>query len=142
MTGNTANQHDIYPLGKIIKGNKVATITDNRPLDNLVPLILHFSAVLGPEWPIVVFTGPSPPPAFKSAPFLRLIEAGSIQVVPLSDTVKFYNTFSVSAYLTDPWFWEMLAPADHVLLFQADSSKDNRLFVFSRPMLTLLSVFS
>ena len=27
----------------------------------------------------------------------------------------------MSAFLTDPWLWEQLAPADHVLLFQSDS---------------------
>lgn len=59
ITDNASIQQDVQPLGRIIKGNKVATIIDNQPLDILVPLILHFSAVLGPEWPIIVFTGPS-----------------------------------------------------------------------------------
>ena len=121
ITDNTATQQDVHPLGKIIKGNKVATIIDTRPLDTLVPLILHFSAVLGPEWPIVVFTGPSPPPAFNCAPFVRLIKAGLLQIVTLPENVKLFSAFTVSAFLTDPWLWEQLAPADHVLLFQADS---------------------
>jgi hypothetical protein len=116
-----SSQQDVYPLGKTIKGNKVAVIIETRPLDSLVPLILHFSAVLGPEWPIVFFTEPSLPPAFKSAPFVRLINAGLIHIVPLPDHIKFVNSVAVSSFLTNSWIWEQLAPADHVLLFQSDS---------------------
>ena len=116
-----SSQQDVCPLGNIIKGKKVATIIETRPLDSLVPLILHFSAVLGPDWPIVVFTEPPLPPSFKSAPFVRLINAGLICVIPLPEDVKFPNSVAVSTFLTSPWVWEQLAPADHVLLFQSDS---------------------
>jgi hypothetical protein len=121
ITDNSPFQQGVHPLGEIIKGKKVATIIETRPLDTLVPLILHFSAVLGPEWPIVVFTGPSPPPAFKSAAIKRLTKDGLIHIVPLTADVKFFSAFTVSDFLTNTWFWEQLAPADHVLLFQADS---------------------
>lgn len=118
---DASHQPNARPSSSIIKGNKVATIIENRPLANLVPLILHFSAVLGPEWPIVVFTGATPPPAFKSAAIERLIKAGLLDIVPLSDDVRFMGSKTVSAFLASPWFWDQLAPADHVLLFQADS---------------------
>lgn len=110
------------PSEQIAKSKKVATIIETRPLDSLVPLILHFSAVLGPDWPIVLVTDPAQaPPSFKSAPFLRLQKAGQLFIVALPTDVKFVDSIAVSKFLTSPWIWEQLAPADHVLLFQADS---------------------
>jgi hypothetical protein len=98
----------------------VAVIVENRPLDNIVPLILHFSTVLGPNWPVVIFTSqenriPS------SAPFQRALGDGGIQIRVLPPHVKFHVRDEVSDFLTSPWLWESLAPAPHVLLFQADS---------------------
>ncbi|RFU24001.1 hypothetical protein B7463_g12337, partial [Scytalidium lignicola] len=106
-----------------IKGKKVATIIENRALDNLIPLILHFSTVLGPEWPIVLFTDPSllQLPDFKSPAFARLVNSGHISIIPLGEDVHFADSVAVSTFLTNPWVWEQLAPADHVLLFQSDS---------------------
>src|ERR1700709_537606 len=37
----------------------IAAITKNRSPDNPAPLILHFSTVLGPNWPVVLFTSES-----------------------------------------------------------------------------------
>ncbi|KAH8802509.1 hypothetical protein F5884DRAFT_473592 [Xylogone sp. PMI_703] len=122
--------HQHAPLAEVslsqkasIKGNKVATIIENRPLDNLIPLILHFSIVLGPEWPIVLFTDPSllQLPPFKSAAFARFVNSGHISIIALGEDVHFADSIAVSDFLTTPWVWEQLGPADHVLLFQADS---------------------
>jgi len=103
----------------IITGN-VATIIDTRPLDHLMPLLLHFSSVLGPEWPIILFTAyeNSIPP---SAPFKRLIDEHRIAVKFLPPTVDFSKRLDVSRFLTEAWLWEQLAPAGHVLIFQSDS---------------------
>ncbi|KAL8907344.1 MAG: hypothetical protein Q9207_001462 [Kuettlingeria erythrocarpa] len=77
-----------------IDPNKIATIIENRPLANLVPLILAFSAVLGPTWPIRILHSPQNTKLFTSSPSItRLIESNQ----------------------------ENLAPAKHILMFQTDS---------------------
>jgi len=100
-----------------LSNGKVAAILERRSLPNLVQLILHFSTVLGPEWPIYVFTSPENIIAMaQSAAFNRSIRNGHfhIGVLPESDA-------NPSEYFTKPWFWEMLEPAEHVLLFNAES---------------------
>lgn len=39
----------------------------------------------------------------------------------LPEGLFFPNWDSVSDFLTTPWLWNDLAPADHVLIFQSDS---------------------
>jgi hypothetical protein len=97
----------------------VAVIIDDRPLDKLVPLILHFSSVLGPNWPVILFTSQSASP--MSAPFRRAINERRLSVRFLPPNIQFTSQLSVSEFLTSSWLWEQLAPAEHVLLFQADS---------------------
>ncbi|KAM7199755.1 hypothetical protein V8F20_005625 [Naviculisporaceae sp. PSN 640] len=150
--------------GQII--DKVATITDTQYTDRLIPLIMHFHAVLGPDWPIVFFTSnetldnyilpllsdfpsnetsPSPtiqargdwlqatqatpiptssqiltPPA-GSASFRRAVELGSITVRTIPDQFNLSSRDGVNIYLSRPWLYEQLAPATHVLVFQADA---------------------
>lgn len=99
--------------------NKVAIIAETRPLENLVPLILHFSKVLGPTWPIVLYTYASTIPKLPTKDFLHA--TGPISVRPLPKGISFLSHKAVSTFLTTPWIWEQLAPADHVLLFQSDS---------------------
>lgn len=97
-----------------------AAIVDTRSLGQLLPLLLHFSSVLGPGWPIVLFTSPQneiPP----SAPFKRLIDEHRLAVRFLPPNVDFENRLDVSRFMTEPWMWEQLAPAGHVIMFQADS---------------------
>ena len=97
----------------------VAVIIEDRPLSNLAPLMLYFSSILGPSWPIILFTsGDSAPntPAFQ-----RAVDDGHISVQKLPDGVHFDEHRAVTEFLTLPWLWEQLAPAGHVLMFQADS---------------------
>lgn len=102
----------------IEKSDHVAVIIEQRPLANLVPLILHFSSVLGPAWPVVVYTSVGFP---ISPPISRAVESGSLTIRQLPDDVELNSHSKVSEFLTTPWIWESLAPAEHVLLFQADS---------------------
>ncbi|KAG4427541.1 hypothetical protein IFR05_016975 [Cadophora sp. M221] len=97
----------------------VAAIIENRPIDRLVPLLVHFSSVLGPNWPIFLFTSQYVIPS--SAAFKRLIDEERLIVRFLPSTVDFNDRLDVSGFLTKPWVWEQLAPAGHVLIFQADS---------------------
>ncbi|PVH89036.1 hypothetical protein DL98DRAFT_508872 [Cadophora sp. DSE1049] len=98
----------------------VAAIIEDRPLSNLAPLLLHFSSVLGPTWPIVLFTSENTL-LNQSIPFQRAVNEGRISLRSLPSDIHFESHRAVSELLTIPWFWEQLAPAGHVLLFQADS---------------------
>ena len=100
-------------------GSKVAVIVDNRADSRLVPVILHFSSILGPDWPILLFTTSTFGTVSKT--FDRKITDGSIQLRNLSSAIGFEKHTDVSAFMTTPWLWEQLAPAKHVLLFQLDS---------------------
>ncbi|KAL3418600.1 hypothetical protein PVAG01_10316 [Phlyctema vagabunda] len=104
---------------KAAPAKNVAVIIEDRPLSNLAPLLLHFSSVLGPDWPIVLYTSEGKQPG--SLPFRRAVEEGRISVRNLPDGIAFTQHQAVSQFLTSPWLWDQLAPAGHVLLFQADS---------------------
>ncbi|KAH9218238.1 hypothetical protein DL95DRAFT_458494 [Leptodontidium sp. 2 PMI_412] len=83
----------------LLSTSKAAVIVENPPLENLVSIILHFSSVLGPEWPIHLFTS-----------------EGNIRAFPTRS-----SGWEVPCFFTKLWFWEQMAPAEHILMFQADS---------------------
>lgn len=108
--------------------NKVAVITDTQYTSRLIPLILHYHAVLGPDWPIVFYTSPEtisehlqPESQTSSAVWRRAVEDGRIQVRSIPAEFNLTSRDGVNLYLSRPWLWEQLAPAQHVLLFQADA---------------------
>ena len=111
-----------YSAANISTSNKVAVIVDTRASGNIVPLVLHFSAVLGPTWPVLIYTPSENFGTFTtSAALLRYQAIGRVVVRPLAEGVWFPNWDSVSGFLTTSWLWEELAPAEHILLFQSDS---------------------
>lgn len=103
---------------------------ETRATPNLVPIILHFSSVLGPTWPIKIFTiSDAQTNMTKSLPLQRKVADGTVQFVILPATADFKEHSAVSAFLTKRWFWEQLMPAERVLMFQPDSilcSNSNR----------------
>lgn len=113
----------IYAPTSQLQDSKVAAIIEDRPLANLVPLILHFAAVLGPTWPIRVFHAQSNAHLFvRSAAFGQHVASGRINTTMLGPEVSFASHQDVSRFLAATTsFWDALAPAEHVLLFQADS---------------------
>ncbi|KAL8946464.1 MAG: hypothetical protein Q9222_007144 [Ikaeria aurantiellina] len=100
---------------------KLAVIIENRPLTNLVPLVLAFSAVLGQQWPIRIFHSNQNALVLDTPPIQKLVDNGhvTLQLLPAEDT--FTSHEPVSVFLTSPWIWEQLAPSKHVLMFQTDS---------------------
>jgi hypothetical protein len=101
---------------------KAAVIIETRFRTNLVPLILHFGSVLGPTWPILIYTSAEAVGQFStSAALARYLRTGIIQVRILPQTTLFTNSDSVNAFMTQKWIWEDLAPAEHILIFQSDS---------------------
>jgi hypothetical protein len=70
----------------VVVNNKIAAIIENRPLDKIVPLLLHFSAVLEKEWPIILLTTQTTVPA--SAPLQRLIVDNAFEVRSLPSEIR------------------------------------------------------
>jgi hypothetical protein len=106
--------------------DKVAVIVDTRPTNSLVPIITHFASVLGPEWPIIFLTRASIVNTLAavnngSQPFRRLVNAGQVKIIELPSTVPPFNYEGLSHFLASSWFWNLLSPAKHMMLFQTDS---------------------
>ncbi|KAI1122854.1 hypothetical protein F5Y10DRAFT_281375 [Nemania abortiva] len=102
--------------------DRVAVIVEDRPLGNLIPVILHFHSVLGPEWPVILYTSePTSETLLRSAPLSRAVAASDIEIRHLPADTVFNSHASVSVFLTSPFLWTDLAPYAKILLFQADS---------------------
>lgn len=104
--------------------NKVAVISDTQYTTHLVPLILHFHSVLGPEWPIIFYTTQETRDQHltnKSAIWQRAVEDGRVEVRIIPQEFDLTKRQGVNLYLSRPWLWEQLAPAQHFLIFQADA---------------------
>ncbi|CAG8959377.1 hypothetical protein HYFRA_00001275 [Hymenoscyphus fraxineus] len=100
---------------------KVAVMVATGFRSNLIPLILHFSSVLGPSWPIIVYASVEDVGLFSTATALgRYILSGTVQIKTLPQTVFLSDEDSFSEFLTSKWIWEDLAPAEHVFLFRSD----------------------
>ncbi|GAP86432.2 putative formate dehydrogenase protein [Rosellinia necatrix] len=75
--------------------DRVAVIIEDRPLGNLIPVILHFHVVLGPEWPVILYTTqPTAEILLRSASFSRAVNASEIEIRYLPA-----NTFARNRYL-------------------------------------------
>lgn len=105
---------------KNVIGDKVAVILEDRNLTHLMPLMMHFSSILGPTWPIVLFISANTTLS-TSAPFQRAVADSRILLKYIPEGTELKTSHAVSSFLTKSWFWEQLAPANRVLLFQADS---------------------
>ena len=110
-----------FKNGTFFDASKAAVIMETRPLNNLIPLLLHFSTVLGPEWPVILYTSREVTHLIDSAALKTAMAAGHIIIRYLPENLHFETHFDVSLFLTQPWFWEELAPAKNILMFQADS---------------------
>ncbi|RDW88474.1 hypothetical protein BP6252_00506 [Coleophoma cylindrospora] len=104
--------------------NKVAAIIETRMQIGMFAILLHFSGILGPEWPIVLFTTTGAYDDYahsNSSAINRLIKTGGLEIKLLPDGVDFPNTVMYSKYMCEKHMWEELAPAEHILIFQSDS---------------------
>lgn len=80
-------------------GDKVAVI-----VETLLPVITHFAAVLGPEWPILLFTRASTVQTLAafdqgSQPFRRMVKAGQVKIIELPTRSSLHNYEGISHFL-------------------------------------------
>ncbi len=109
------------PIGHYKLPPNVAVIVEESLSQKLVPLLLSFSEILGPKWPIILFT-PQPRASIpNSADLGEAIREHRIAIRDLPSGVHFSSDLGRSEFLTQPWLWVQLAPAQHVLLFQIDT---------------------
>lgn len=100
----------------------VAFVIETRPLSTLIPLLLHFSSVLGPAWPVILYTTSHEVQRLRlSPPLQRMAHQIELRALPNDTLASFNDHMGVSEFFTRPFLWEDLAPAKHVLMFQTDS---------------------
>ncbi|KAK7956393.1 uncharacterized protein PG986_005615 [Apiospora aurea] len=83
--------------------------------------MLHFATVLGPAWPLVLFTLEEHWKMPYSPAFVRAIHRGQIEIRYLPPATQLTSSRDVSDFLTRPWIWEQVESAHRVLMFQLDS---------------------
>ncbi|KAI1742167.1 hypothetical protein F4680DRAFT_41977 [Xylaria scruposa] len=80
--------------------DRVAVIIEDRPLGNLIPVILHFHSVLGPEWPIILYTSPATASELlRSTPFSRAVSSSEIEIRHLPHDTTFDSHASADSIL-------------------------------------------
>lgn len=98
-----------------------AVIIETSVIATLIPIMLHFSNVLGPGWGMTLFTLEETWIEPLSPAFQRALASGRIEVRFLPKDAELTSSRGVSVFLTRPWIWEQLVATERVLLFQADS---------------------
>ncbi|KAI9105552.1 hypothetical protein DFS34DRAFT_599892 [Phlyctochytrium arcticum] len=99
-----------------------AVIIETSPSATLVPILVHFAAVLGPRWHVALYTSASTwTENPTSIPFQRLLESKQLSVRFLPPEVQFTDSAAVSRFLTAPWLWQELVESKRILMFQLDS---------------------
>jgi hypothetical protein len=100
---------------------RTATIIEGRNVPHLAPLLIHFLAVLPPQWPMTVFCSPENIEVLKHSPALALqLGTGHLILTVLHHMADLHDGEYLSCFLTKPWFWEQLT-AEWLLFFQSDS---------------------
>ena len=96
-------------------------IVETRLEGNLIPLMLHFSAVLGPDWHIVLFTMEDGWKMPTSGRFQRALRDKRVSVKFMPADTDMVHWLNVNFFLTRPWLWEQVKSASRALFFQTDS---------------------
>lgn len=95
--------------------NKVAVMIEKRNLPELHPVLLDFLAKVPQEWPFQLWTSNETAQAVVESRLLApYVDSGKLRLEQLPDNGDTINDgHSLSAFLTAPWWWEQLAPAEH-----------------------------
>ncbi|KAK1656807.1 hypothetical protein BDP55DRAFT_721913 [Colletotrichum godetiae] len=95
--------------------------TSASRMASLVPALVHTSAALGPQWPIVLVTRKENWNAKFRPALRRLLEAKQVQVTFIPDSMSVATTSFVFPYTANSWLWKHFRDVDQVLLLQRDS---------------------
>lgn len=105
---------------------KVAVIVETRATRNLIPIILHFADVLGPEWPIILLTREPIVRILEvygngSQPFKRAVKSGQVKLIELPSDANLVGYQGISDFYASHWLWDLMESAKWMLMFQTDS---------------------
>ncbi|KAL3421501.1 hypothetical protein PVAG01_07946 [Phlyctema vagabunda] len=102
---------------------KVAFLVETRPLPHLPALFAHMTSIMPPEWTVKFMGSGMSIDFMRSSPTIARLESSSkLQIIPIPSNYSVTNRESISQMFTDPHLYrEILAPAEHLLVFQPDS---------------------
>jgi len=103
--------------------SKLAFLVETRPIPHLPALFSHMVSVTPPEWRFM-FMGSPEAIAFMRASFRisTLEKSKKLEITELPSNYTLDNRESISQMFTDPYLYStLLAPAEHLLVFQPDS---------------------
>lgn len=103
---------------------KVALLIENRASGILAPLILHMMSVVPPDWRFrFMGSDESVKSVNNSAAIQRQVAAGKLDLTYIPSNMSVIGQEAISQFLTNLWLYEtVLHPAEHLLVFQTDST--------------------
>lgn len=103
--------------------SKVALLIENRRNPILAPLMLHFMAVVPPDWRFR-FMGSEDSVSFlnESVAIRQQVSTGKLDLTYIPANMTTGSQEEISRFLTNLWMYEtVLQPAEWLLVFQTDS---------------------
>ncbi|EKD13544.1 uncharacterized protein L3040_008589 [Drepanopeziza brunnea f. sp. 'multigermtubi'] len=103
--------------------SKVALLVENRPNPILPPLVLHFIAVVPPDWRFRVMGSLESIELLNSSRAIRnQVASGKLDLTYIPANMTTGSQEEISRFLTTLWLYEtVLQPAEWLLVFQTDS---------------------
>ncbi|KAI1310918.1 hypothetical protein F5Y03DRAFT_391911 [Xylaria venustula] len=103
--------------------SKVALLIENRALPNLAPLLLHFIAVVPPDWRFQFMGSPESVSSLNNSQAVRSqVDSGKLDLTYIPTNMSTSGGEMISRFLTTLWVYEtLLQPAEWLLIFQTDS---------------------
>ncbi|CRK24988.1 hypothetical protein BN1708_014091 [Verticillium longisporum] len=112
-----------YGVQSPFNHSKVALLIENRPNPILAPLMLHFMAVVPPDWRFR-FMGSEASVAHinQSMAIREHVNSGKLDLTFIPSNMSTAGQEMISRFLTTLWLYEtVLRPAEWLLVFQTDS---------------------
>jgi hypothetical protein len=102
---------------------KVAFLVETRPLAHLPALFAHMMSVIPAEWTFRFMGGPQALDFMRANPLLSQYEkSGKLSFLQVPSNYSMKDRDTISQMFTDPHLYaDILAPAEHLLVFQPDS---------------------
>ncbi|KAI0486901.1 hypothetical protein F4859DRAFT_510682 [Xylaria cf. heliscus] len=109
--------------GGLFNTSKVALLIEDRALPHLAPLLLHFVAVVPPDWRFRFMGSPASVAALNGSHAVRAhVASGKLDLTLIPSNMSTNGQEMISRFLTNLWLYEtVLRPAEWLLLFQTDS---------------------
>ena len=102
-----------------LETSKVATMIELRYNPQIVPHLLHMISVLEDDWPFRIYHSVENAELFEARQLQRFRKSGKLTLLKMNIDLSKHQ--AVSDFLAHRPYWDNLAPAKHVLIFQTDS---------------------